>query len=200
MSDFTNYDDPVDDRDITNEADWLEAAIALDPDYPAIAAAEQRLFGCMHAAHVATRVDDSLSAGVASGPASHHGTPAGPEDHRDTTRNQLNLAVSNNVGSPNSVAGGGQAFIIVCHRISDIPPGRKAAKILQCGICMSDKLFDRRFELERHMALHWPEQHPCVQPGCAFTGARAFKRADELRKHEREAHRLGKAWGEGKSL
>ncbi len=45
MSEFINYVDPLDSWDIINDADWLEAAIALDPDDPAIAAAEQQLLG-----------------------------------------------------------------------------------------------------------------------------------------------------------
>jgi len=43
MSDLTNYLDPLDNWDIINDADWLEAAIALDLDDPAIAAAEPQL-------------------------------------------------------------------------------------------------------------------------------------------------------------
>ncbi|KAK5681894.1 hypothetical protein LTS10_006428 [Elasticomyces elasticus] len=79
--------------------------------------------------------------------------------------------------------------IAVCFRPNDAPSGRKRGS-LQCGICMSNKLFDRKHELERHMSIHFPGQYPCVQPGCTFTGAQAFKRADKLVKHKREAHGL----------
>ncbi|KAK5738910.1 hypothetical protein LTR17_005636 [Elasticomyces elasticus] len=77
---------------------------------------------------------------------------------------------------------------IVCVQADDAPSGRQPAKILRCGLCMSSKLFDRRYELERHMSTHFPGQYPCTQPGCTFVGSRAFKRSDKLVKHKREAH------------
>jgi len=94
------------------------------------------------------------------------------------------------------------AAVIVCHSITDIPRGRQQAKILACGFpgCVSAARFDRPHELERHMALHFPGNYPCVQPGCGFTGMRAFKRTDKLRKHEWEAHGMGCARGEGKKV
>ncbi|KAK3635591.1 hypothetical protein LTR56_014631 [Elasticomyces elasticus] len=79
---------------------------------------------------------------------------------------------------------------IICYHADDAPTGRQHTKTIQCGICMSKNLFDRKHELQRHMALHFPGQYPCLQTGCAFTGARAFRRADKLVKHKREAHGL----------
>lgn len=78
--------------------------------------------------------------------------------------------------------------VIVCYSANDVPPGRQRAKILQCGICMFDKFFDRKHELERHMAAHYPGKFPCLQVGCALNGAKAFKRADKLLKHVRAVH------------
>ncbi|KAK3623156.1 hypothetical protein LTR56_021738 [Elasticomyces elasticus] len=77
--------------------------------------------------------------------------------------------------------------ITVCFRPSDAPSGKRRES-LQCGICMSNKLFDRKHELDRHMSIHFPGQYPCTQPGCTFTGPRAFKRSDKLVIHKREAH------------
>ncbi|KAK5731400.1 hypothetical protein LTR15_001340 [Elasticomyces elasticus] len=77
--------------------------------------------------------------------------------------------------------------VVVCYQASDAPPGRKPES-LRCGLCMSSKLFDRRYELERHMATQVPGQYPCMRPGCTFIGPQAFKRPDKLVKHRREAH------------
>ncbi|KAK4888630.1 hypothetical protein LTR27_012474 [Elasticomyces elasticus] len=79
---------------------------------------------------------------------------------------------------------------IVCYQGSHAPRGRQATKILKCGLCMSNKLFDRRFELERHMATHFPGGYPCPLLDCRFRGAKAFKRADKLRDHLRITHGL----------
>ncbi|KAK4963708.1 hypothetical protein LTR10_001339 [Elasticomyces elasticus] len=61
-------------------------------------------------------------------------------------------------------------------------------QLMQCGICMSPDLYVRKHELARHMAMHYPGQHPCVHRECPYTGDRAFTRFDTLRKHIREAH------------
>ncbi|KAK5738909.1 hypothetical protein LTR17_005635 [Elasticomyces elasticus] len=89
--------------------------------------------------------------------------------------------------SPSSTASAADN-VIVCHRATDAPTGRQVARILQCGICMSPRLFDRRYELERHMATHLDGKHPCLHPGCPYTGARAFKRTEHLRNHRRRIH------------
>ncbi|KAK4888632.1 hypothetical protein LTR27_012476 [Elasticomyces elasticus] len=81
-----------------------------------------------------------------------------------------------------------QTNVIVCHQPTDAPIGKTPTKVLQCGICMSNTLFDRRYELERHMATHVDGKHPCLQPGCPHTGARAFKRTEHLRNHRRRIH------------
>ncbi|KAK3635592.1 hypothetical protein LTR56_014632 [Elasticomyces elasticus] len=78
--------------------------------------------------------------------------------------------------------------IIVCYQASDAPQGRQPAKMLQCGTCMSPTLFDRRYELERHMSTHLDGKYPCLHPGCPYTGARAFKRTEHLRNHRRRIH------------
>ena len=80
--------------------------------------------------------------------------------------------------------------IIICPTIHSIPCGRQAAKILKCGIpgCIADKLFDRKYELERHMKGHGGRHHPCTQDGCSRTGNKAFARSDKLREHMRKLH------------
>ncbi|KAK0270178.1 hypothetical protein LTS00_017034 [Friedmanniomyces endolithicus] len=218
ISDFTNYGDPLDNWDIINDADWLEAAIALDLDDPAIAAAEQQLPG------------PHLGFTSCSGPC--HESPTDREHRCYSVSDQLGSVVGDIAGAPNWTALAnnptapwlGQhydvsnsadplqhhslpalanadaittvvanaAAVIVCHSVTDIPRGRQQAKILVCGFpgCVSTARFDRPHELERHMALHFLGNYPCVQPGCGFTGMRAFKRTDKLRKHEREAHGL----------
>ncbi|KAF2167872.1 hypothetical protein M409DRAFT_22020 [Zasmidium cellare ATCC 36951] len=79
---------------------------------------------------------------------------------------------------------------IVCTAIDSIPPGRQAAKVLQCGICFSDKLFDRKYELERHMRTHEDGAFPCTVAGCERQGEKAFRRAEHLRNHLRKVHGL----------
>ncbi|KAK3680088.1 hypothetical protein LTR78_000465 [Recurvomyces mirabilis] len=77
---------------------------------------------------------------------------------------------------------------VVCYNVSDIPPGRQPAKILQCGICFSGKLFNGAYEIKRHMATHSQGQFACDEPGCDCVGTSAFTRKDKLVKHMREAH------------
>ncbi|KAK0365506.1 hypothetical protein LTR91_002949 [Friedmanniomyces endolithicus] len=181
MSDFTNYVDPLDNWDIINDADWLEAAIALDPDDPGdqlgfvvgdIASAPNwtALANNSTAPWLGQHYDEANSAD----PLQRHGPPS------LINANAITTAIAN------------AAAIIVCPSIDGIPRGRQQAKILKCGFpgCISNARFDRPHELERHMALHFPGNYPGVQPGCIFTGMTAFKRADKLRKHEREAHGL----------
>ncbi|TKA28507.1 hypothetical protein B0A54_16503 [Friedmanniomyces endolithicus] len=234
ISEFINYVDPLDSWDIINDADWLEAAIALDPDDPAIAAAEQQLLGRQYF------IRPYLEFTHCSGPC--HKSPTGREHRCNLVSEQLGSSVGDIAGAPHSttlannstVPWLGQhydvsnsadplqhhalpalanadaittvvanaAAVIVCHSITDIPRGRQQAKILACGFpgCVSAARFDRPHELERHMALHFPGNYPCVQPGCGFTGMRAFKRTDKLRKHEWEAHGMGCARGEGKKV
>ncbi|KAK4495673.1 hypothetical protein PRZ48_012941 [Zasmidium cellare] len=78
--------------------------------------------------------------------------------------------------------------VIVCPTIDSIPPGRQTAKVLQCGICNSDKLFDRKYDLERHMRTHTDGAFPCTVAGCDRQGQKAFKGAEHLRNHLQKMH------------
>ncbi|KAK0293027.1 hypothetical protein LTR35_001058 [Friedmanniomyces endolithicus] len=191
ISDFTNYGDPLDNWDIINDADWLEAAIALDLDDPAIAAAEQQLPGDQLGSVVGDIAGAPNWTALANNPtAPWLGQHYDVSNSADPLQHHSLPALANADAITTVVANA--AAVIVCHSVTDIPRGRQQAKILVCGFpgCVSTARFDRPHELERHMALHFLGNYPCVQPGCGFTGMRAFKRTDKLRKHEREAHGL----------
>lgn len=83
----------------------------------------------------------------------------------------------------------GPAGIIVCSNLDAIPPGRQRARILKCGIagCTSTRLFDRKYELERHMKTHEEGDFACLVAGCERV-ARTFTRFDKLREHMRKVH------------
>ncbi|KAK0945297.1 hypothetical protein LTR29_003145 [Friedmanniomyces endolithicus] len=214
MSDLTNYLDPLDNWDIINDADWLEAAIALDLDDPAIAAAEPQLpvspAGREYRCDSVNEQLGSVIGDIAGAPnwTALANNPTAPwlgqyydeANSADPLQHHALPALANADAVTTAVANA--AAIIVCHSITDIPRGRQQAKILACGFpgCISTARFDRPHELERHMALHFPGNYPCMQPGCVFTGMRAFKRTDKLRKHEREAHGMGCARGEGREV
>ncbi|KAK3708323.1 hypothetical protein LTR37_011588 [Vermiconidia calcicola] len=87
-------------------------------------------------------------------------------------------------------APGTQLSAIVCTSIDSIPGGRQSSKILKCGIagCTSDKLFDRKYELQRHMEGHQGRNYPCLEPGCPRTGDKAFARADKRNEHMTKVH------------
>ncbi|KAK1820659.1 hypothetical protein LTR12_004962 [Friedmanniomyces endolithicus] len=88
MSDFTNYVDPLDNWDIFNDADWLEAAITLDLlDDPAIAAAVPGPY---------------LGFNSCSGPC--HKSPAGREHRCDSVSDQLDSVVGDIAGAPDWTA------------------------------------------------------------------------------------------------
>ncbi|KAK0939549.1 hypothetical protein LTR48_004583 [Friedmanniomyces endolithicus] len=198
MSDFTNYVDSLDNWDIINDADWLEAAIALDLDDPAIAAAEQQLLGDQLGFVVGDIARASNWTALANNPtAPWHGHYYDEANSADLLQRHAPPALVNANAITTAVSNA--ATVIVCHSITDIPRGRQQAKVLACGYpgCVSAARCDRPHELERHMALHFPGTYPCMRPGCVFTGMRAFKRTDKLRKHEREAHGMGCARGEG---
>ncbi|KAK4554349.1 hypothetical protein LTR86_008557 [Recurvomyces mirabilis] len=78
-----------------------------------------------------------------------------------------------------------QPAVWVCKGVNDIPRRRQQAKSLQCGICFSNKLFKRAYEIKRHMASHFPGLFACDEPGF---GMSAFTRKDKLMRHVREAH------------
>jgi hypothetical protein len=78
--------------------------------------------------------------------------------------------------------------VMVCPTIDSVPPGRQPTSILKCGMCNSNKLFSRKYELDRHMATHAPGQYPCLQPGCLRKGEKAFKRTEHLRGHMTKVH------------
>ncbi|KAK5698627.1 hypothetical protein LTR97_006273 [Elasticomyces elasticus] len=206
------FSDTLANERIANTADWLEDAIARDLDSSAAASTYEQLSGLeaevltVHGqADTGARVSDCVlehkSAGTAGN--AHDGTV---HAHNLDVNNRPSHAqfadgfqtengwvadhgpdaqLVNNVASHNAAPVLGH--ITVCYRPSDAPLG-STPESLQCGICMSNKLFNRRFELERHMTTHFPGQYPCMQLGCAFTGARAFRRSDKLVKHKREAH------------
>lgn len=85
---------------------------------------------------------------------------------------------------------GSPQVIVVCPSIASIPTGRQATKILKCGIvgCTSNKLFDRKWELERHMKGHEGRKFPCLMPECPRRGDKAFARADKRNEHMRKVH------------
>ncbi|KAK3712026.1 hypothetical protein LTR37_009338 [Vermiconidia calcicola] len=80
--------------------------------------------------------------------------------------------------------------MVTCTNVAFISSGRQAAKILKCGIagCTSDKLFDRKYELQHHMEGHGGRICPCLEPGCSRTGSKAFVRADKRNEHMRKVH------------
>ena len=79
---------------------------------------------------------------------------------------------------------------ITCPSIDSIPPGRQSTKILKCGIagCTSTKLFDRKWELQRHMVGHGGRNFSFTVSGCTRRGNEAFARDDKLREHMRTVH------------
>lgn len=79
--------------------------------------------------------------------------------------------------------------IIICSSSDSIPPGRQPTKRLLCGHpgCESLKLFDRKYELERHMATHLEGDFKCPIEGCPRKD-KAFKRKEHLRNHLRNLH------------
>ncbi len=79
---------------------------------------------------------------------------------------------------------------IVCIDIDSIPPGRQQSKILKCGIAgyTCEALFDRRFDLERHMKTHGAGGHPCPVPGCKRDARKPFNRRDKLQEHRKKVH------------
>ena len=81
---------------------------------------------------------------------------------------------------------------IPCSSIESIPPGKAGAKVLKCGIpgCTSNNLFDRKYELQRHMDTHVQGRFPCHISGCERGATHPFKRAEHLRNHMRKIHQL----------
>ncbi|KAK5687345.1 hypothetical protein LTS10_001483 [Elasticomyces elasticus] len=78
---------------------------------------------------------------------------------------------------------------IVCPDINSIPTGRQPLKNLKCGIsgCTLKTLFDRRFELERHMRTHSAGDFPCAVHGCE-RNVKPFTRPDKLGEHLKKVH------------
>ena len=81
--------------------------------------------------------------------------------------------------------------IIVCHDAESTPSGRQRDKRLKCGItgCTSTRLFDRKYELVRHMKTHKQGAYSCPVDECPRS-VRAFTRSDKLWEHMRKAHGL----------
>ncbi|KAF7186728.1 hypothetical protein HII31_11960 [Pseudocercospora fuligena] len=79
--------------------------------------------------------------------------------------------------------------IMVCLTADSIPPGRQPTKRLLCGHpgCTSLKLFDRKYELERHMATHLDGAFKCPVEGCPRKDE-AFKRKEHLKNHLWKLH------------
>ncbi|KAK4899387.1 hypothetical protein LTR27_003120 [Elasticomyces elasticus] len=79
--------------------------------------------------------------------------------------------------------------VIVCQDINGIPSGRQASKNLMCGIsgCTLKTLFDRKFELERHMRTHDTGNFPCHVHGCE-RNTKPFTRPDKLSEHVKKVH------------
>ena len=82
------------------------------------------------------------------------------------------------------------AGCVVCPTIESIPPGRQAGNILRCGYvgCTSKQVFERKYELQRHMETHEPGKFPCPELGCCRSGRRAFTRREHLRNHISKLH------------
>lgn len=80
--------------------------------------------------------------------------------------------------------------LIACPTIDSIPPGRQRSKVLKCGVasCTSDKLFDRHFEMKRHMETHMRGNFPCSVRGCNRGDGNPFNRPDKLGEHMRRIH------------
>ena len=53
---------------------------------------------------------------------------------------------------------------------------------------MSGKLFDRKYELQRHMETHGNGQYFCSAQACPRWGAKSFYRYDKLKDHMQKAH------------
>ncbi|KAK4540998.1 hypothetical protein LTR36_008367 [Oleoguttula mirabilis] len=81
------------------------------------------------------------------------------------------------------------AAVVICSEPSAIPAGRQRAKLLKCGIagCTYTKLFDRKYELERHMKTYGDGAFACYVVGCERM-IKAFTRLDKLREHVRKVH------------
>ncbi|KAK3631388.1 hypothetical protein LTR56_016885 [Elasticomyces elasticus] len=79
--------------------------------------------------------------------------------------------------------------IMLCYDIDSIPTGRQASKNLKCGIsgCTLKTLFDRKFELERHMRTHDTGNFPCPVHGCE-RNTKPFTRPDKLGEHVKKVH------------
>ncbi|KAK3623157.1 hypothetical protein LTR56_021739 [Elasticomyces elasticus] len=210
--DHTNHVDSPNFRHVPNDADWLEEILAMELDIPSVAAASSEGAATVvsHAATLSspdtsneTTTTPALDEGYASDV--YHSTnidafdvndlayTAGYVVHAsdgglvaDSTHYIEHSAPVNKTTVPTIAAAADRT--IICNQPSDAPPGRQPAKILQCGTCMSTTLFDRRYELERHMATHNDGNHPCLHSECPYTGARAFKRTEHLRNHRRRIH------------
>ncbi|KAK3650700.1 hypothetical protein LTR56_006105 [Elasticomyces elasticus] len=78
---------------------------------------------------------------------------------------------------------------IVCHNLDSIPSGRQTSKKLKCGVagCTLTTLFDRKFELERHMRTHFVGDFPCAFHGCE-RNVKPFTRPDKLGEHLKKVH------------
>ncbi|KAK5735656.1 hypothetical protein LTR17_008007 [Elasticomyces elasticus] len=81
------------------------------------------------------------------------------------------------------------AGLVVCHDIDSIPSGRQASKSLKCGVagCTLTTLFDRKFELERHMRTHDAGKFSCRVHGCD-RNAKPFTRPDKLGEHLKKVY------------
>ncbi|KAK5731401.1 hypothetical protein LTR15_001341 [Elasticomyces elasticus] len=195
--DHTNHIDSPDYRHIENNEDWLDEILAMELDAPSVAAASSEGAATagttittavdeVYSSLVYTGVDDQLEcttgSGIATAGLGWSAAAYGVSSLSliDSHHPRHNTSASSTAAAPTT--------IVVCHRPTDIPTGRQPARILQCGICMTDTLFDRRYELERHMATHVDGNHPCLHHGCPYIGARAFKRTEHLRNHRRRIH------------
>ncbi|KAK5167717.1 uncharacterized protein LTR77_007416 [Saxophila tyrrhenica] len=85
-----------------------------------------------------------------------------------------------------------QDNVIVCNDVNAICPGRQPTKSLKCGVagCTTDKLFDRKYELERHMKTHEVGSFLYTATGCKRDGRKPFNRRDKLQDHQRRVHGL----------
>ncbi|GAB7358568.1 hypothetical protein MBLNU230_g2629t1 [Neophaeotheca triangularis] len=72
--------------------------------------------------------------------------------------------------------------ILICPTIASMPSGRRQTKDLKCGYpeCTSNVLFNRKYELQRHMEGHGPAVYWCPVSGCDKEN---FARPDKLKYH-----------------
>ncbi|KAK4963327.1 hypothetical protein LTR10_000955 [Elasticomyces elasticus] len=106
-------------------------------------------------------------------------------DHKPVTAAPLGASANSH---PRSRCDASSGFML-CYDIDSIPTGRQTSKKLKCGIagCTLTTLFDRKFELERHMRTHFVGDFPCSVHGCE-RNLKPFTRPDKLGEHLKKVH------------